>query len=227
MVRFHQHYGRALTVLTVIFALMLAATAASMIVFFFHRMPGDDARHGFRLLNTLVTATQTYDGSSSPDQERRVLDAASELKTLLPESVRTEALGTLLEAPVAGITEGDPTATIHLAANLLNDYYYRQDRRDHRTITLYVITLLVLVFAAIIVAVRMRCRYSEIIRHVGLLLERVGGLVDNSRRSLDIAPRWEEERVLIEAAERITQSVRDDRETASEWMYGTLEAFMP
>ncbi|MFW5814784.1 MAG: HD domain-containing phosphohydrolase [Spirochaetota bacterium] len=194
------------------------------------RMSVDELRDALGVVNRMVITVYLDEPSLGPDSVASLRESAARLQGLSAAETLDPATLEFLDAPVRTLRGDGPEAVrskLQKVAAELSDAYFAGQRRLSRIVTAYVITLVALGLALVLVSVRTRRRYRGMVEHTLRLLDDVVAVIGYRRDDVDITAHWREEEVLADAASRLVQSIRADRDMAGDWMYGNLEAFMP
>ncbi len=194
------------------------------------RMSVDDLRGALELVNRMV-ATFYLDGDSlDADDIASLRDSARRLANLPAAKVLEPDALEFLQAPALSLERDGLEATrsrLRDAAGSLSDAYFAGQRRLSRIVGLYVVTLVGLGVALVLISVRTRRRYRDLVEHTNRVIDDVAAVIEYRRDDVDITAHWREEEELVRAASTLVRSIRADRDMAGDWVFGNLEAFMP
>lgn len=221
---------REIRVLSLVSAVLMLSLLGLGLFAVQNRVAAQAIRGRLAEVNELVGAVLSYRAAPS-DSALEEIEAAS--ATLLQgdtSSILAPTLTSLLEDPAGSLERVGALAfqeEVVAAARRMNRDYLHRETTLLRLFSIYTGAILVMSVIFVLSRIRGRRQYSRLVENARSLMQQVSELLRYERESINHEPTWAEENLLYAAAKEIEASVRDDRETASQFVYGNLESFMP
>jgi HD-GYP domain-containing protein (c-di-GMP phosphodiesterase class II) len=221
---------RRISVLSIVVATLMLSLVVIVSFAARNRQEAIELRMCLATVNEFVAAAIGYRATPGEEFLSRLEISAGRLLALADGEALDPNVARMLENARQVVTEGriaDLQGAVVDEARRMNAEYLRREEALFGAFFAYAVVVLVLSVVFVATRIRGRRQYSRLVSNAVSLMRQVAELLAFERESVSHEPEWAEEEELYRAAKEIEDAVREDRDMASQFVYGNLENFMP